>query len=155
MYIIIRPIEIWFIFKLVGLNFKPLEKTFFHFSFAILLLFGLYQILLKIQESSSATDVLILYFLICIILILFYFKNILSNDLEFPLGQRPEFFISLGLFFFILGNIVSTGFYHKIYKISPQIAFSLYKTNYLLGILKNILFGYAFYLVPRIKINHE
>lgn len=150
-YIIIRPFELWLIFNLLGKNFKPKERKVFFLSLFIFSCFAIYQIIFNLKDSSSVTDTLLLFFLISIVIILLYFKNILNNDFQTPLQFRPEFFISLGLLFFFLGNIIATGFYHKIYKNSPSIAVSLYKLNYIFGILKNIFIAYAFYLSSKNK----
>ncbi len=126
-------------------------KTWAVSSLIGLCLFSLYQVAFHITERTAATNVFLAMGILTIILVLSYFSLLIRTNKILRLSDDPVFWIATGLLFFLSGNIVATGFYHKL-RANPEtasMARNLYLLNYVLSILKSILFSIAFVIAAR------
>ncbi|GAA4412974.1 hypothetical protein GCM10023187_40730 [Nibrella viscosa] len=126
-----------------------IKKKFFTFSIVVLALFGVYQLVFNLNQRTAATDVFTAMGVLTLGVVLLYFWDILRSDQIIILGKDPLFWIATALLFFYTGNLFATGFYHILYSRSPDLAKKLYYLNYILNILRYIMYSIAFAIAAR------
>lgn len=125
------------------------------FSFLILFSYSIYNIVFRIDSKSASNNVIILEGCLVLILVMFYFKDILNSKEVIILTKEPLFWIATGLLFFYSGNIIATGFYHRLREYSKDFAKSLYTLNFILGITMSMLFSIAYLVANKNSRKHE
>lgn len=89
-----------------------------------------------------------------LLVVLLYFFDLIYNQEVIIIRSEAPFWIATGLLFFLLGNIVSTGFFSRIIHYNPNFAKSLYILNFILNIVQSILFSIGFYISTKnVKAN--
>ena len=111
-YCIFFPIEYWIYTKIFKEYFK--KNLFLNISVLLLVLFSLSQLIFNLNEKTAATDVFSLMGILCIILSLAYFQAILNSNQIVVLSKDYFFWIATALLFFYTGNVIATGFYHRL-----------------------------------------
>jgi hypothetical protein len=109
-------------------------------------LFSVYYLFFQLGNKNSATDIFLILAILVTILMLYYFWYIISSKDIIVLSKEPIFWIATGSLFFYTGNIVATGFFHRIAHASTELARMLYKLNHVLGVVLYILCIIAFIL---------
>lgn len=147
-YTILRPIEyaIYLRLFLSEVSSTPWQKYYKQVSLLVLIGLSLYTLLYNIDNRSAAAAIMILQRILLLFVLFVYFRQLLQNDAVLTLSETPLFWLSVGIFFYSAGNIIATGFYHRIYEISESVAKALYQINFILGILQYLLTTYCFYL---------
>lgn len=147
-YSILKPFEYTIYVYLFNSDTIKKGIKYYYLIFSVLIIFGfsIYTLLFLLSNKSAATNLIILEGILVIILVLLYFKDILSSKEIIYLSDDPLFLIGIGLLLFFSGNIIATGFYHQLKAQSPDFAKALYRLmNHLLGIFQSIMFSYAYY----------
>ncbi|AFK03997.1 hypothetical protein Emtol_2864 [Emticicia oligotrophica DSM 17448] len=155
-YSSLKPIEYAVFVYIYNRNISKKSFKFYYFVFSILLIFSfsVYTLLFLLSKKSAANNVIILEGILCIILVMLYFRDILSSKEIISLPKEPLFLIAIGIFLYFSGNIVATGFYHQLKMKSPDLAKSLYKLmNHLLLIFQYLMFAFAYYVANKMKLN--
>lgn len=112
----------------------------------IFLLFTLYSLFFRLEVKNSAADTFMFMSILSIILTLYYFWRIIASKETIQLSKEPLFWIATGTLFYYTGNLIATGFFHRLYSTSKEFAQMLYKLNHILAIAQFILFSIAFIL---------
>lgn len=134
---------------------KSIQNSYLIFSIIVLFIYASYNLIFMINTKSAANNVTILEGSFTIILVLLYFKKTLKSKEIIILSKEPLFWIATGLLFFYTGNIIATGFYHRLREYSPELAKSLYSLNFILGILLSILTSFAYIVAFKKQQNNE
>lgn len=156
-YCFIKPFEYTVFVFLFNNNILKTSRKHYYLILSIIILFiyAFYNLLFKINTKSAANNVIIMEGAFMIILVLLYFKTILQSKEVIILSKQPLFWIATGLLFFYTGNIIATGFYHRLCEYSPELAKSLYTLNFILGILLSILTSFAYIIASKNNKKHE
>ncbi len=149
-YVVLKPIEYGLFVAIFGYTQagKP-YRTIAWASVGILALLGLYQLLFDLDNNSAATNVILVKGVFTLVLVLNYFYELLISDEVLYLTRDPLFWLATALLFFNAGNVVVTGFYHRLYEYSPSIAKSMYYVNYVGNLVLCVLYGVTFILATR------
>jgi hypothetical protein len=147
-YCFLKPFEyivfVYIFYSIIIKNLKSYNKYYFVSSIIMLFSCSFYNIIFNFSSKSVVSNVIILEGCFTLILVLLYFRSILKSDEVIILYQEPLFWIATGLLFFFTGNIIATGFYHRLRVFSPEFAKSLYLLNFILGILLSILISLGY-----------
>lgn len=130
---------------------KRLKYFYLQGSVVVLFCFAIYNLTINIHSESAATNVILLGGCFTIVLVLLYFRDILKSDKVIYLLNDPLFWIATGLLFFYTGNIIATGFYHRLWAYSQGLAKSLYMLNFILNILLSLLLSIAYIVAYKTK----
>ena len=137
-----------YLFKNEG-NLFSKSNGYLSISILILALFSFYQLIFNFEVKSTISDIYQLMAIFVLILTLNYFWRIIQSSQVITITQEPLFWIATGLLFFYAGNIIATGFYHRLRPQYPDLAKNLYYLNYILTILEMIVFCVAFIIAAR------
>lgn len=156
-YCFLKPFEYSVLVYLFNENIKERSRQHDYLLLSILVLFvyAFYNLLFKINTKSAANNVSIMEGCFVLILVLLYFKDALQSKEIVILSIKPLFWIATGLLFFYAGNIIATGFYHRLREYSPELAKSLYTLNFILGILLSVLTSFAYVVADRNNMKNE
>ncbi|NBB18560.1 hypothetical protein GVN20_04250 [Runella sp. CRIBMP] len=119
--------------------------------FGVLVLFSLYQIVFHIDDRSAATNTFLLKSSLILVLVLYYFWQLISLNKILILTETPLFWIATASLFYFAGNIIATGLFHQLLQNNKQWASTLYKLNYLLEIVVYLFSILAFVLASKKK----
>ena len=123
-----------------GLKYYLITTLTFYFFYSV------YVLLFLSNEKNSAGNNFVIVSTLLIILMLIYFWQIISSNDVIKLPREPLFWIATGTLFFCTGNVVATGFFHRLYDASHELAKLLYKLNHILAIALYVLCSIAFIL---------
>ncbi len=149
LYCIQKPIEYCIFVYTFDKSISKDYKLYLWITVILLFIFGIYQLIFNINDISAATDVILIYSVLSIILALLFFNYVLVSKIVFDPLKSSLFWVATGLLFYYCGNVFSTGFYHRIYNYSKSAAFALYYLNYILGIVQMCLFCLAYIISYR------
>jgi hypothetical protein len=149
-YSILKPIE----YGVYGFLFyeRIRSKASYYYvllSTTSLCLISGFQWLIDSASLAIATNIILIEGIFVLVLVLLYFRTILLSNSVILLFEDPLFWIATGLLFFYTGNIVATGFYHQLMKISAKLAHNLYLLNYTLNLLNYLLSSIAFVIASK------
>lgn len=149
-YVVLKPIEYGLYVAIFGYcqKGKP-YRTVAWASVGVLATFGLYELFFDLDNYSAATNVILVEGIFTLVLVLNYFYELLFSDEVIYITREPLFWLATALLFFYAGNVVVTGFYHRLYDYSPSIAKSMYYVNYTGSLVLCVLFGATFVLAAR------
>lgn len=151
-YCISLPIEyIIYVFMFKDhINQNKLVQGFLILSAIGLGVLGIYQITFSLQDKTSATVVFRFMGILTMILVLFYFRELLVTNKIVILMREPLFLIATCLLIFTV-NIVPTGFYHLFYLQSKTSAPSIFLLNIILNMVRYGIYSKAFILASKEK----
>jgi hypothetical protein len=156
-YCFLKPFEYLVLVILFNVDIREKSKIHFYLITSIILMFiyAFYNLLFQIDSKSSANNVIVIEGAFILILVLLYFKATLQNNEVIVLSKEPLFWIATGLLFFYTGNIIATGFYHRLREYSEELAKSLYTLNFILGMLLSILTSFAYIVAYKNNRGYE
>lgn len=148
LYIFQRPFQ-YVIYASVALEAIDFPKAGIYVRATALAFFG-YVAVLFLTGNTSASAVSTTFILTGIGLIavsLVYFRSVMTSPVPVSLHGDPAFWIATALLFFYSGNIIATGLYPQLLRISEELAKLLYKSLTLsLGVVNYLLFAVAFFI---------
>ncbi|WP_461102179.1 hypothetical protein [Spirosoma koreense] len=124
-------------------------------SIAGILFYATLIVLTRIGERTAAQDIFWVTSIASLLLALLYFQRIIRSGQIVQLNQEPLFWIATGILFFYTGNLIATGFYHRLLVHSKTLARNLYYLNYLLNIIRYILYSIAFYVAASTEVQRD
>lgn len=127
-------------------NYSNYFKIYLRISLMSYCIYSVYLFTMRLIDKSSAGDSFLILSILLIILMLNYFWKLISSKEVIFLKKEPLFWIATGTLFYYTGNIVATGFFHRLYNSSKELAKVLYKLNHVLAIALYILCSIAFIL---------
>ena len=159
LYTVVRPLEYTIVaycfFDL--LNRKKLKIKIILFSILLYFLYALFLFIAFYNDKYLGNNTSVIGYLLLIILMITYYKELLDSNEIINLKQSPLFILSIGILIFCCGNVIVSGFYLKVAQQSKENAQILYKfMNYGLLIIKSMTTIAAFYVAGKsCKISHE
>ena len=146
LYILLRPFE-YVIYSSVVLPAARFPKAGVYIRATALAFFCYvaYLFLAGGANQAAVSTTFILSGIGCIAASLVYFRSVMTSQAPVSLGRDPAFWIAAALLFFYTGNIIVTGLYPQLIRLSPDLAKSLYLAfNLSLGVIRYLLFIAAF-----------
>lgn len=158
-YSILKPFEYWVYWMVLnpGGNRKGKRYIYFLASIIFMFSFSIYSLLFRLKSKSLTDDLMLIEGILTIVAVLLYFKDtLLLNQYEgkeiINLWDQHQFWIATGLLFFFTGNIIASGFYHKMLVYSPDFTKIFYDyMNLVLGIIQSIIFALSYIVAFRKK----
>jgi hypothetical protein len=159
-YCFLRPIEYMiYVYVLIGFDIAQWDGKFSRITSVLIVLFSIYQLVFRLHEYDLTDQLMLIEGIFTITATLIYFRNILSdraigNSHFDNLWLNPEFWVATSLLFFFTGNILITGFYHRLYIHSESFTKLLYSyTNLILGIAQSVMFTIAYAAAWRLQLH--
>ncbi len=152
LYTFTRPIEFLIIaycyFDLR--NWKSKESLFINIVIIGYFIYTITLFVIYYDDKYLGNNTSVVSYTLLIMLMLIYYKNLLSTNQIIVLSKSPLFIYSIGILIFSCGNVIVTGFYLKIAEQNKEVARTLYKfMNYGLLITKSITLIIAFFVASR------
>lgn len=146
LYIFQRPFEYAvYAWAVLGAGRFPKLTVYFRMTVIVFSGYSVFLFLTGNMGNSAVSITFIATGIGCIVIVLIYFSSVMTSPTPVALSRDPAFWIATALLFFFTGNIIATGFYPQLLRISDELAKSLYKSlNLSLGIVKYLLFTIAF-----------
>jgi len=158
-YSVLRPFEYWVYWLVFHQNGDRKGKRYLYFLASLIFIFSfsIYSLIFRLKSRSLTDDLMLIEGILTIVAVLLYFRDtLLLNQHEekeiINLWDQHQFWIATGLLFFFTGNIIASGFYHKMLVYSPDFTKILYDyMNLVLGIIQSIIFGLSYIIASRRK----
>ncbi|MCF2502708.1 hypothetical protein L0663_04920 [Dyadobacter sp. CY107] len=159
-YLFLKPIEYFsYVYALMNLNKTGVRSILLMLSVVIMLLFSIYNLGFRLKYQGVTDNLMLIEGILSVILSLVYFGDVFYISFEEdenikPLWSQHRFWLATSLLFFYLGNIIATGFYHRLLTYSPDFAKSLYVyMNLVLGILQSCMFALTYLIAVRTNLD--
>jgi hypothetical protein len=138
------PIEYGFIAYLYGSSYEnKMLRNISFFSVITFVIFSIYCTL-YLQKITDTPYNFLLRCLLILSMVLWYFYEIYNRPEIVNLYKLPLFWISVGNFFFYMGNFFLMGLIDTIEKQHPEIVNSLWLINVFLNIFLYVMFSIGF-----------
>ncbi|TAE38932.1 MAG: hypothetical protein EAZ70_07665 [Runella slithyformis] len=151
LYCLLDPFHFWvYGFAFVLVRQPPIGLRYAFWSiFGAFLLFSFYQIIFRIDDRNAATDTFLLKSFLILVMVLYYFWQLISPNKILKINETPIFWIATASLFYFAGNVIATGLFHQLIQNSKQWATTLYKLNYILEIVVYLFAILAFVLASK------
>lgn len=119
--------------------------------FGLFVLYSVWQLVFYLDVRSIVTDSFLIKSTLCLLLVLYYFGDIILSNKVLVLSDTPLFWIATASLFYFSGNIIATGLFHQLLQNNKQWANTLYKLNYILEIVVYLFAISVFILASKKK----